>query len=127
VPLLEVMARSRESAAERIARTSLAFYIRDELLTLISSSSSQSVRLVLACRSGRDAGLAGSTWELVRVHFIVERQHGSSEEEASQREQGGPQRIGAQGRSHARAEKGSPQGRAQAQVALQIIKTKKPA
>src|SRR5450759_5541652 len=61
------MARSRKSAAERIARTSLAFYIRDELLTLILSSSSQSVRLVLACRSGRDAGLAGSTRELVRV------------------------------------------------------------
>jgi hypothetical protein len=45
----------------------------------------------------------------------VERQHGSSEEawtqvrceEGRQKEQGGPQRIGAQGRAHARAEQGS--------------------
>jgi hypothetical protein len=35
VPLLEVMARWRKSPVERIARTSLAFYIRDELLTLM--------------------------------------------------------------------------------------------
>jgi hypothetical protein len=50
---------------------------------------------------------------LVRVYFIVERQYGSSEKEgASQRKQGGPQRIRAQGRTHTRAEEGSPQGRA---------------
>jgi len=43
----------------------------------------------------------------------VERQHGSSEEEgAAQRKQSGPQRFGAQGRSHARTEEGSQGGRA---------------
>jgi len=59
----------------------------------------------------------------------VERQHGSSEEEGpSQRKQGGPQRIGAQRRAHTRAEQGSTQGRAQAQVArFETNKTEKPA
>jgi len=58
----------------------------------------------------------------------VERQHGSSEKESpSQRKQGGPQRFGAQGSAHARAEEGSPQGRAQAQVARLDRQTEKPA
>jgi hypothetical protein len=55
----------------------------------------------------------------------VERQHGSSEEARTQErrqerragpEQGGPQRIGEKGRSHACAEQGGAQGRAEAQV-----------
>jgi hypothetical protein len=47
----------------------------------------------------------------------VERQHGSEKESAAQRKQSGPQRFGTQGRADARTEEGSPQGRAQAQVA----------
>jgi hypothetical protein len=59
----------------------------------------------------------------------VERQHGSSEKESpAQGKQSGPQRFSAQGSAHARAEEGSPQGRAQAQVArLETINTEKPA
>jgi len=48
----------------------------------------------------------------------VERQHGSSEE----KEQSGPQRIGAQGRSHARAEQGSPQGSPQGGPQAQVAR-----
>jgi hypothetical protein len=68
----------------------------------------------------------------------VERQHGSSEEAWTQvrceegrwqKEQGGPQRVGAQGRTHARAEQGSARrGAEKAQVAdLGERLTEKPA
>jgi hypothetical protein len=75
----------------------------------------------------QDSPVPSGSWG--EFYFIVERQHGSSEEEgAAQRKQGGPQRIGSQGRSHTRAEQGSPQGRAQAQVArFESDETEKPA
>lgn len=74
----------------------------------------------------------------MRVHFIVERHHGSSEEartqirreeERWQKEQSRSQRVGAQGRSHPRAEQGGEGGGTEeAQVArFDRNKTEKPA
>jgi hypothetical protein len=51
--------------ANSIARTSLAFYIRDELQAVMRARRRNEVCLRLACRSGRDAGLASSTMEQV--------------------------------------------------------------
>ena len=75
-----------------------------------------------------------SIMALVRVHFIVEREHGSSEKEGgAQGKQGSPQRFGAQGRSYARQKESGPQrfgaqGRSQAPLApFETSKTKKPA
>ena len=67
-----------QSSGKSIARTSLAFYIRDESRAVIASSSSCRSRSGKrlrrgevvwshACQSGRDAGLAGSIGALVRV------------------------------------------------------------
>jgi hypothetical protein len=71
---------------------------------------------------------------LVRVHFLVERQHGSSEKEiGSQRKQGGPQRFSAQGCAYPRQKESGPQrfgaqGCSQAPLApFETSKTKKPA
>ena len=58
---------SEKSTAKSIARTSLAFYIRDELRAAMRARRRSQFGWWLACRSGRDAGLAGSTRELVRV------------------------------------------------------------
>jgi hypothetical protein len=61
------MIASSQSSGKSIARTSLAFYIRDELRPVIANSSSCFLFWSHACRSGRDAGLAGSIGALVRV------------------------------------------------------------
>src|SRR6266403_60761 len=61
------MTTSEESTAKSIARTSLAFYIRDDLRAEMRARRCHQYDRWLACRSGRGAGLAGSTWELVRV------------------------------------------------------------
>jgi len=63
---LEVMIASSQSPRKSIARTSLAFYIRDESLVVMRSRRRAFV-WSHACRSGRDAGLAGSIGALVRV------------------------------------------------------------
>jgi hypothetical protein len=74
------MIASKDSMANSIARTSLAFYIRDELRAVM--------RLVVAAqfecdsRAGQDAmqdsPIPPGYWR--EIYFIVERQHGSSEE-----------------------------------------------
>ena len=64
---MEVMNARDQSSGNSIARTSLAFYIRDESRLVIASSSSCFLFWSHACRSGRDAGLAGSIGALVRV------------------------------------------------------------
>ena len=56
-----------QSSGKSIARTSLAFYIRDESRLVIASSSSCCLFWSHACQSGRDAGLAGSIVAPVRV------------------------------------------------------------
>ncbi len=61
------MIASRQSAANSIARTSLAFYIRDELRAAMRARRRNVFVRSHACRSGRDAGLAGSIVALVRV------------------------------------------------------------
>jgi hypothetical protein len=61
------MIASRQSAANSIARTSLAFYIRDELRAAVRARRRNAFVRSHACRSGRDAGLAGSIVALVRV------------------------------------------------------------
>src|ERR1700682_3876831 len=60
------MIASSQSPRKSIARTSLAFYIRDESLVVMRSRRRAFV-WSHACRSGRDAGLAGSIGALVRV------------------------------------------------------------
>jgi hypothetical protein len=62
-----VMIASSQSSGKSIARTSLAFYIRDESRQVIANSSLCFLLWSHACRSGRDAGLAGSIGALVRV------------------------------------------------------------
>jgi len=49
-----------------------------------------------------------SIMALVRVYFIVERQHGSEKEGASQGKQGGPQRFGAKGCAYTRQKQSGP-------------------
>ena len=72
------MIASRQSSAKSIARTSLAFYIRDESraadceLVVVPVKVKRKVErdevvLSHACRSGRDAGLAGSIGALASV------------------------------------------------------------
>jgi hypothetical protein len=72
------MTASIQSSGKSIARTSLAFYIRDESRVVIASSSSclsrtrkssrrDEVDWSHACQSGRDAGLAGSIGALASV------------------------------------------------------------
>ena len=61
------MTTSEKSTTKSIARTSLAFYIRDELRAAMRARRRSRFGWWLACRSGRGAGLAGSTRELVRV------------------------------------------------------------
>jgi len=60
------MIASSQSSAKSIARTSLAFYIRDESRKVMRARRRAFV-WSHACRSGRDAGLAGSIGALVRV------------------------------------------------------------
>jgi hypothetical protein len=63
---LEVILASSQSSAKSIARTSLAFYIRDES-RIVTRAGRRALVWSHACRSGRDAGLAGSIGALVRV------------------------------------------------------------
>src|ERR1700682_2798426 len=60
------MIASNQSSAKSIARTSLAFYIRDQSRTVMRAGRRAFI-WSHACRSGRDAGLAGSIGALVRV------------------------------------------------------------
>ena len=64
---MEVMIASRQSTANSIARTSLAFYIRDELRAAVRARRRNVFVRSHACRSGRDAGLTCSIVALVRV------------------------------------------------------------
>ena len=59
----------------------------------------------------------------------MERQHGSEEEERWQKEQGRPQRLGAEGSSHTRAEQGGESGSTEETqiIRLKANETEKPA
>lgn len=80
---MEVTVTPMESAPKSIARTSLAFYIRDESRAAIRARRNE---FLCKQRAGQDAVQDSPVPSGYRgeFYFIVERQHGSSEETRTQ-------------------------------------------